>query len=143
MTSSHTNLVSVLLEGEPGCGKTAVAAMLALESGFPFVKLLSPKDFVTYNDVARCQLINNTFLDAHKSPLSVIVIDDIERFLSTRDHLRLFFTFANANQFVSQLNVISSLSLDYSPVGHRYSNEILQALLVLIRKEPANEVWPT
>lgn len=109
VTSSHTNLVSVLLEGEPGCGKTAVAAMLALESGFPFVKLLSPKDFVTYNDVARCQLINNTFLDAHKSPLSVIVIDDIERFLN------------------------------YSPVGHRYSNEILQALLVLIRKEPANE----
>jgi hypothetical protein len=66
--------------------------MLALESGFPFVKLLSPKDFVTYNDVARCQLINSTFLDAHKSPLSVIVIDDIERFLSTREHLRLFFT---------------------------------------------------
>lgn len=35
------------------------------------------------DDSTRCRLINNTFVDAYKSPLSVIVIDDIERFLST------------------------------------------------------------
>lgn len=54
-----------------------------MQSGFPFVKMLSPKDFIAMDDHTRCQLINTTFLDAYKSPLSVIVIDDIERFLST------------------------------------------------------------
>lgn len=44
-TSENTPLLTMLLEGPSGSGKTALAATLALEAGFPFVKLaraLSP-----------------------------------------------------------------------------------------------------
>ncbi len=40
--SHSTQLLTVLLEGRNGTGKTALAADIALKSGFPFVKMLSP-----------------------------------------------------------------------------------------------------
>jgi vesicle-fusing ATPase len=39
---SDTPLLSVLLEGMNGCGKTALAAHLASKSEFSFVKLITP-----------------------------------------------------------------------------------------------------
>ena len=40
--SNQTQLMTLLLEGEQGCGKSALAAQLAMDSDFPFVKLISP-----------------------------------------------------------------------------------------------------
>lgn len=99
-------LVSVLLEGPPNSGKTALAATLALKSNFPFVKLCSPEDMVGYTETAKCQMIKKVFDDAYKSHFSCILVDSIERLL------------------------------DYGAIGPRYSNLVLQALLVLLKKEP-------
>ena len=41
--STSISLLSVLLEGDSGCGKTALASYLALHSGFPYVKIISQK----------------------------------------------------------------------------------------------------
>lgn len=38
-TSENTPLLTMLLEGPSASGKTALAATLALESGFPFIKM--------------------------------------------------------------------------------------------------------
>lgn len=46
------------------------------------------------------------FEDAYKSPLSIIILDDIERLL------------------------------EYVAIGPRFSNTVLQALLVLVKKSP-------
>ena len=52
-SSSANPLLSILLEGQNGSGKTALAAKIAVDSGFPFVKLISPEQFVGYTDFAK------------------------------------------------------------------------------------------
>lgn len=47
--SSLSPLVSVLLWGPSGSGKTALAAHIAQLSGFPFIKLISPNDFLGFH----------------------------------------------------------------------------------------------
>ncbi|KAG5884302.1 Vesicle-fusing ATPase 1 [Gonioctena quinquepunctata] len=101
-----SGLVSVLIEGPPNSGKTALAAQLARNSDFPFVKVCSPEEMVGYTETAKCLTIRKIFDDAYRSTLSCILVDNIERLL------------------------------DYGPIGPRYSNLTLQALLVLLKKQP-------
>lgn len=49
-----SGLVSVLIEGSPNSGKSALAARLAQMSDFPFVKVCSPEDLVGYTESAKC-----------------------------------------------------------------------------------------
>lgn len=105
-TSEKTPLMSVLLQGPVASGKTAVAAKVAVESGFPFVRMISADEMIGYSDMAKCQEIHKAFLDSYKSPLSLILIDDIERII------------------------------DYVAIGPRFSNVVLQTLLVLLKKVP-------
>ncbi|KAL1498238.1 hypothetical protein ABEB36_009069 [Hypothenemus hampei] len=101
-----SGLVSVLIEGPPNAGKTALAAQIAKNSDFPFVKVCSPEEMVGFTETAKCLSIRKIFDDAYRSTLSCILVDNIERLL------------------------------DYGPIGPRYSNLTLQALLVLLKKEP-------
>ena len=52
-SSSANPLLSVLLEGDNGSGKTALAAKIAIDSGFPFVKMISPENYVGFTDFAK------------------------------------------------------------------------------------------
>uniref|UniRef100_A0A8C9WB71 Vesicle-fusing ATPase n=1 Tax=Scleropages formosus TaxID=113540 RepID=A0A8C9WB71_SCLFO len=79
--SDHTPLVSVLLEGPPHSGKTALAAKISEKSQFPFIKICSPDKMIGYSEIAKCQAIKKIFDDAYKSQLSCVVVDDIERLL--------------------------------------------------------------
>ena len=104
--NNQSGLVCVLVEGPPNAGKTAIAAQLAKNSGFPFIKVCSPDDMVGYTESAKCLQIRKFFYDAHRSQLRCILVDNIERLL------------------------------DYGRIGPRYSNLTLQALLLLLKKEP-------
>ncbi|KAJ3275890.1 transport between ER and Golgi ATPase protein [Terramyces sp. JEL0728] len=104
--SSRTPLVSVLLYGPVGSGKTALASTIAMSSEFPFIKLISPESMVGFTEQAKMGAISKVFNDAYKSPLSVVVIDSIERLL------------------------------DWVSIGPRFSNVVLQTLLVLLKKPP-------
>jgi vesicle-fusing ATPase len=46
LSSDGPCLVSILLEGADKCGKTALAAHLVINSGFPVVKICDPADMV-------------------------------------------------------------------------------------------------
>eukprot|EP00471_Norrisiella_sphaerica_P003766 CAMPEP_0184491544 /NCGR_PEP_ID=MMETSP0113_2-20130426/20671_1 /TAXON_ID=91329 /ORGANISM="Norrisiella sphaerica, Strain BC52" /LENGTH=694 /DNA_ID=CAMNT_0026875957 /DNA_START=187 /DNA_END=2271 /DNA_ORIENTATION=+ len=104
--SKNTRLLSVLLCGPKGTGKTAIAASLALESDFPFVKMISPVKFVGMTEMQKAQEIASIFDSAYKTPLSVIILDNLERLL------------------------------EYVPIGPRFANHVLQALMVLTNRIP-------
>ncbi len=106
--STRTPLLSILLEGSPNTGKTAVAAFLGTESEFPFVRVVSADAMVGFSEAAKCAAILKAFQDSSRSPLSVVVLDDLERLI------------------------------DYSPIGPRFSNTVVQTLLVLLKKPPAS-----
>jgi vesicle-fusing ATPase len=105
-TSDRTPLVSVILKGPAGSGKTALAAKLAIDSGFPFVKRISGEHLLGLTETGKCDAIGKVFNDAYKSPLSLIILDDLERLI------------------------------EYVAVGQRFSNAVLQSLLVLVKALP-------
>lgn len=65
-SSDSTPLVTALLEGRQGTGKTALAATVGIESGFPFVKVVSAEAMVGFSEAAKCQHIAKIFDDAYK-----------------------------------------------------------------------------
>ncbi|KAH8099143.1 hypothetical protein JL720_2123 [Aureococcus anophagefferens] len=101
--------------GRVATGKTALAAYTAAHAEFPFVRVLSADAMIGYSESAKCQHIQKFFMDArepartYKSNLSLIVVDDVERIL------------------------------EYTPVGPRFSNTVLQTLLVLLKKAPPED----
>jgi vesicle-fusing ATPase len=98
--SDRTPLLSVILEGAKGTGKTALAAKMAHECDFPFVRMISADTMIGMSEFAKCERLSKVFADSYKSPLSIIFIDDIERII------------------------------EYTPIGPRFSNTVLQVRLV-------------
>lgn len=80
-SSTRTPLVSILLHGPPGAGKTALGASIAQLSEYPFIKLISPDSMVGMAEGQKVAAITKVFADSYKSPLSVIVVDNIERLI--------------------------------------------------------------
>ncbi|XP_050287594.1 vesicle-fusing ATPase-like [Quercus robur] len=104
--SKGSPLVTCLLEGPSGSGKTALAATVGIDSDFPYVKIVSAETMIGLHESTKCAQIVKVFEDAYKSPLSIIVLDDIERLL------------------------------EYVAIGPRFSNIISQTLLVLLKRLP-------
>jgi len=99
-------LETVLLEGNHGCGKTSIAMQIVARRSYPYVRVISPEKMVGHSEQAKLALITKVFEDSYKSPCSCIVLDDLERLI------------------------------EYVRVGPRFSNAILQCLLVLVKKQP-------
>ena len=51
--SQRTPLLSVLLAGKSDVWKTALAAHIAKQSNLPFIKLISPENYVGYSEAAK------------------------------------------------------------------------------------------
>lgn len=107
--SANTPVLSVLLQGLPGSGKTALAASVAKLLGFPFTKLVTAESWVGLPEAARVNLLHKAFQDSYKSDVSLVLLDDLERLM------------------------------DFTPIGPRFSNSALQALVVLVKRQPPRE----
>eukprot|EP00889_Picochlorum_renovo_P000126 jgi/Picre1/27156/NNA_000125.t1 len=68
--------------------------------------MVSAESMVGMSEAAKCHAISKIFDDAYKSPLSFVILDEIERLL------------------------------EYVPIGPRFSNAVLQTILVLLKKPP-------
>jgi vesicle-fusing ATPase len=73
--------MSVLLHGERGSGKTALATYCAVSSEFPLVRLIKASELIARAENQKCSHIYTVFEEAYRSPLSVIILDDIERLM--------------------------------------------------------------
>lgn len=98
---------SVLFHGPRASGKTALAAQIAMNSDFPFVKIIRPADLTGYRDeFAKKEYIHKVFADAYKSPISLLILDDFERLI------------------------------EWNPIGPRFSMTMLGVLTTLIVSKP-------
>ncbi|CAA0393668.1 unnamed protein product [Arabidopsis thaliana] len=104
--STRSPLVTCLLEGPSGSGKTALAATIGIDSDFPYVKIVSAETMIGLSESTKCAHIVKVFEDAYKSPMSIIILDDIERLL------------------------------EFIAIGPRFSNIISQTLMVLLKRLP-------
>jgi vesicle-fusing ATPase len=77
-----------------------------MASDFPFIKIVSPEAMVGFNEMNKISHLTKVFEDAYKSTLNIVVVDQIERLI------------------------------DWVPIGPRFSNAVLQTLVVLLRKPP-------
>ncbi|KAA8526124.1 hypothetical protein F0562_007776 [Nyssa sinensis] len=89
-----------------GSGKTAMAATIGIDSDLPYVQIISAETMIGLSESSKCARIIKVFEDAYKLPLSIIILDDIERLL------------------------------EYGAIGPCFSNDISQILLVLLKKRP-------
>lgn len=97
----------ILLTGPPKSGKTSLSIHYALNLGAPFIRRLSGADLIHMSDdTARVAAITNIFSDAYRSSHAVLILDDIE-------HL-----------------------IQWGAIGARYSNMILQTLMLCISRAP-------
>lgn len=101
-----TPVFSVCLHGTANAGKTALAAKIAIDSGYPFIKLISPEDMIGMNEAQKISHLTKVFTDAYKSVLSAVVVDNLERIM------------------------------EWVPIGPRFSNPVMQTLVTLLRKQP-------
>jgi len=77
-----------------------------MESGLPFVKRISGQSLLNLSEAGKADAITRVFNDAYRSPFSLVILDDLERLM------------------------------EYVPVGPRFSNQVLQTLLVLVKALP-------
>ncbi|XP_043654581.1 vesicle-fusing ATPase 2 [Drosophila teissieri] len=106
LLTGHPGLSCHLVEGKPKSGLTTVAAQMALNTDFPFVKYISSANLLGLSDSDKCQRIWEVLEDAHVSRRSCVIIDDLERIVG------------------------------YGALGKQYSNELLRMLVVLLKKLP-------
>jgi vesicle-fusing ATPase len=102
--SDRACLLSALVVGPPGCGKSALSAELAQIANFPFARRIASEDYAGMSEDARIHKMTQVFDDAQKSPLSLVILDDLER---------LF---------------------DYTCIGPRFSNNMLQLIVSLLKR---------
>jgi vesicle-fusing ATPase len=103
------NIFNLLVHGDDGEGKSSVAKHLAIQCQFPFMKIISADSFIGQSEFAVADHITQTFMDAHKSNFSVIVLDDLEQLIQ------------------------------YVPLVNRFSSIVLSTILSCLKKRPSRE----
>ena len=106
IASGKQELFSVLLYGPNSAGKTALAADIALNSQFPFIKMVTAKNMIGMGEQSKIDYIRRAFNDAWKSRQSIIIMDEIETMI------------------------------EYTPVGPRFQSGVLSAIGLLMRTVP-------
>lgn len=96
---------SILLEGSIGSGKSTIVSYIAKMSDYSMIKTITPDTYIGFTEYNKASAISEIFEESYRSKDCLIIIEDFERLV------------------------------EYSKIGLRYSNQVLQCLLVYIRKK--------
>ena len=104
---------NIVLQGKPMSGKTLLATNIAINTEYTTVRLISPTDMLSMrNDYEKVQKIKSLFEEVYNTDKGLLIIDQFDRLL------------------------------EWSNIGLRYNNAILQAILSLMKsveKSPNNK----
>lgn len=75
------NLMSILFEGESGCGKTSWAFWTSTLIEFSFLKIVNEEAFLGYDEPHKIQALVNIFEDSYNSKNSCIILDNVEQLI--------------------------------------------------------------
>lgn len=106
MNTTSQLIMTTLLHGDQGSGRTTISKFIALSGQFPFIKNLTAQAMAHLSSNAKIQRVIDTFEDSYKSPSSIIILDGIERLI------------------------------DYIPLGHRFNVEMVNILSTYLIKSP-------
>lgn len=101
----------VLVVGEPGSGLTTLAANMAANTHFPFIRVYQAESTADKTESAKVQYMKKLFQDAARSEDSCILMDDLEYIL---DYCHIGPRFSNTSRAVLATNKRVLL-----PVNHR------------------------
>lgn len=80
------NIRACAAAGRAGTGKTALATYLATSLKFPFVKLVDFFAIMGRAEGSASDVLRKAFDDAAKSPLSVLILDDVSKLVQFAKH---------------------------------------------------------
>jgi SpoVK/Ycf46/Vps4 family AAA+-type ATPase len=77
-TKWASGVVTVLLHGPAGCGKSAVAAYIAREANFAFSKVITADSFLDDRATSRADQLTLAFDETRKHKESLLLLDDVD-----------------------------------------------------------------
>lgn len=106
--SEKHNVLTCLLFGPCGCGKTTLAAFIPENVSFQYVEMVSSNSLIELSKEQKVEKLVQVFEDAKKFQSSFILLDNLERLV------------------------------EYNPLGGTCSGTILNTLLDLLKESPEN-----
>jgi vesicle-fusing ATPase len=108
-SSCKIRLFTLCICGYTGNGKTALSTYIANKSNYPFIQRLGADDLVGLDTQKKILKIKNIFDKSYKSPLSMIILDDID-------------------------NII-----EWNNFDSKYNNSLYQTIITYLNKQPPKE----
>uniref|UniRef100_A0A1X7VB22 Vesicle-fusing ATPase n=1 Tax=Amphimedon queenslandica TaxID=400682 RepID=A0A1X7VB22_AMPQE len=78
-TAAPSKMITSLIYGPKGTGKTTLAARVAVLGHFTYIKVVTASNMIGLTDFGKIEYIHQVFKDAFSSSHSLIVLDDVHR----------------------------------------------------------------
>ncbi|VDM41688.1 unnamed protein product [Toxocara canis] len=127
--SQHRSFASILflgirVLGAANTGKSCLAAIATKSIETAMVRLCSGDDVIALTETAKITALRKVVEDTYSTTVNVVMLDNIDRIIG-----RSFAYFWHLFSITENLK-------NYCAVGPKYSNSVLQALLILLKKTP-------
>ncbi len=98
--NNSTQMLKLIeIDGETQIERTSKSVLLARETNYPYIRVISNNDMIGYSENSKTQYIKDIFNEAYNSPQSVIVIDNLDsivEYFNMNGTMRMMFSLYNS-----------------------------------------------